>query len=207
MKAAHIEFLVEEPSMESFLNEVLPRLVGDTSFKIHAYQGKMDLMSKLGARLRGYAQWLPQDMRVIVIVDRDSENCLTLKRRMENEAKRANLTSRCVAANSQWQIATRIAIEELEAWYFGNWEAVSAAYPNVPMDIPRRASYRESDNILGGTWETFERILGQRNYFTTGLRKVEAASNIGMHFDTEKCSSPSFASLKLALSEATQVAP
>ena len=109
-----------------------------------------------------------------------------------------------MAANSQWQVATRIAIEELEAWYFGNWEAVSAAYPNVPADIPRRAANRESDKILGGTWEAFERILRKRNYFASGLRKVEAAALIGKHFDVEKCSSPSFAILKLALGEAVK---
>jgi Domain of unknown function (DUF4276) len=205
MRAEHIEFLVEEPSMEAFLNAVLPKLVKESTFVVHAYQGKMDLMSKLGSRLRGYSKWLPKTTRVVVIVDRDNDDCLLLKQRMELEAKQASLTSRSTTASSQWQVATRIAIEELEAWYFGNWEAVSAAYPNVPADIARRAPYRESDKILGGTWEAFERILGKRNYFTTGLRKVEAAFEIGKHFDTEKCMSPSFMSLKFALSEAIQV--
>lgn len=52
MRVAHVEFLVEEPSAEAMLYGVLPRLIGGTSFRVHAYQGKSDLMRKLPSRLR-----------------------------------------------------------------------------------------------------------------------------------------------------------
>jgi len=48
-----------------------------------------------------------------------------------------------------WQVVNRIAIEELEAWYFGNWPAVVATYPNVPENIPGKAPYRNPDAIAG----------------------------------------------------------
>jgi len=63
MTAEHIEFLVEEPSMEAFLRSSLPQLLGETSFEIYSYQGKSDLLSRLEERLRGYAAWLPVSLR------------------------------------------------------------------------------------------------------------------------------------------------
>jgi hypothetical protein len=54
MPAAHLEFLVEEASMEAFLRALLSRLLPDgTSFQVHPFQGKGDLLSKLESRLRG----------------------------------------------------------------------------------------------------------------------------------------------------------
>ncbi len=52
MNAEHLEVLVEEPSMEAFLDELLPDLLGDrATFRIHTHQGKYDLLGKLSARL------------------------------------------------------------------------------------------------------------------------------------------------------------
>jgi hypothetical protein len=76
MPAEHLEILVEEHSMEVFLNAFLPRLLADqATFTIHSYQGKNDLLSKLRARLRGYASWLPKTWRIVIILDRDNDSC------------------------------------------------------------------------------------------------------------------------------------
>lgn len=49
MTVRHLEFLVEEPSMEEFLRELLPRLLPrDRTFAIHSFRGKPDLRRKLG---------------------------------------------------------------------------------------------------------------------------------------------------------------
>lgn len=42
------------------------------------------------------------------------------------------------AGGAPWQLVNRIAIEELEAWYFGDWEAVRTAYPRIPSTIPNQ---------------------------------------------------------------------
>ncbi len=56
MSAAHLELLVEEPSMEAFLRALLPRLLPqDRTSRFHPFQGKSDLLSKREARLRGLA--------------------------------------------------------------------------------------------------------------------------------------------------------
>ncbi len=76
MTARHLKLLVEEPSMEAFLRALLPRLLAASrTFEVHAFQGKADLLGKLQARLRGYAQWLPDDWRIVVVVDRDDDDC------------------------------------------------------------------------------------------------------------------------------------
>lgn len=203
MSAAHLELLVEEPSMETFLRALLPRLLPqDRSFEVHPFQGKSDLLSKLEPRLRGYAAWLPTDWRIVVVVDRDDEDCLELKRRLEAIAQCAGLKTRARAGNAPWQLVNRIAIEELEAWYFGDWEAVRSAYPRASANVPRRQSFRDPDAIAGGTWEAFERVMQAHGYFKAGLSKIEAARAIGAHVDPERSSSRSFRTFSDAIVDA-----
>jgi hypothetical protein len=94
MSVSHLEVLVEEPSMEAALRGLLPRVLGDMSFGVYPYQCKDELLKRLPERLRGYSSWLPDDYRIIVVVDRDDENCHTLKRRLEKMANDAGLRSR-----------------------------------------------------------------------------------------------------------------
>jgi len=144
--AKHLEFLVEEPSLEAFLRVALPRMIPSScSFNIHAYQGKPDLLRKLHQRLRGYRRWIPPSYRIVVLVDRDDQNC----------------------------------------------------------HIPRRVGYRDPDAIKGGTWEAFERIMKKHGYFTTGLRKTEAAEAIAAHIDPDRNQSGSFAVFRNVVAEAT----
>jgi hypothetical protein len=159
MAVSHVEILVEEPSMEAALRILLPRLLGNTSFQVHPYQGKPDLLGELPKRLRGYAAWLPDDWRIVVVADRDAEDCHSLKQRLEQIAADARLETRTAGRPGDVQVVNRLAIEELEAWFFGDWSAVKAAYPRVSDGIPRQARYRDPDAIRGGTWEAFERVL------------------------------------------------
>ncbi len=201
MAAVHLELLVEEPSMEAFLRGLLPRLLPrDRTFEIHAFQGKDDLLRKLAARLRGYAHWLPPDWRILVVVDRDDDDCHVLKTRLDGIAHDCGL--RTDRARPDWQLVNRIAIEELEAWYFGDWAAVQASYPRVSATIPGKQAYRDPDAIAGGTWEAFERILQRHGYFKTGLPKVEVARAIAAHIEPRANSSPSFNAFWRAVEEA-----
>lgn len=200
MMTLHYEILVEEPSMEAFLQGLLPRLLPqDRTFAIHPFQGKEDLLTKLEARLRRYAAWLPQDWRIVVVVDRDDDDCRRLKQRMEDIAAKVGLRSR-TRSPSCWQLVNRIVIEELEAWYFAAWDTVCAAYPKLPAILPQR--YRNSDAIAGGTWEAFEWLLQRYGYFKGGLAKIEVARTIGQNLDPNRCRSPSFQCFRDALLKA-----
>jgi len=151
MKAEHFELLVEEPSTEAFLLAVLPGVLGDrATFVVHAHQGKHDLQKKLIPRLKGYATWLPETWRIVVLLDRDSEDCFELKKVLEEAAAAAGLRTKSQSSQSDWQLANRIAVEELEAWFFGEWSAVCLAFPKMSPTIPSHASYRHCDAVSGG---------------------------------------------------------
>ncbi len=202
MSGVHMEIMVEEPSMEAFLRALLPRLLGNaTSFSIYPFRCKNDLLKKLPARLAGYASWLPETSRIVVVVDRDDDDCHVLKQRIEEMIAAAGLRSRRAATLRPWQVVSRIAIEELESWYFGDWEAVLATYPRVPATIPNKKAYRDPDAIKGGTWETFERVLKKAGYFENGLRKIEVARSLGAKMTPEGNRSKSFMVFRDALLE------
>jgi hypothetical protein len=197
----HVEILVEELSMEAALRVVVPKIIGDLSFEVYPYQCKQDLLNKLPARLRGYAAWLPGDWRVVVIVDRDDDPCGRLKGQLESLAQQAGLRTRTQHGAERAQIVNRLAVEELEAWFFGDWEAVRAAYPKVKANIPAKQGYRDPDAITGGTWECLERVLQRGGYFRTGLRKIEAARTIAQQIEPQRNRSKSFQMFRDALSD------
>lgn len=187
--------------MEMFLRAALPRILGEKSFEIFGFRSKDELLQQLPARLRGYAAWLPATYRIVVVVDRDDDDCHRLKAQLEGFAAAANLPTRSHPSQERFVVVNRIAIEELESWYFGDWKAVRAAYPRVPPNVPRKQSYRNPDAIAGGAWEAFERVLQRAGYFKTGLRKIEAAEAIAAHIDHRQNSSYSFQVLRDVLVE------
>ena len=191
--------------MEAALRLLLPGLLGNVTFAIYQYQCKDDLLTRLPNRLQGYRSWLPGDWRIVVLVDRDDDDCRELKRRLEQIASSANLRTRTSARPDNYQVVNRLAIEELEAWYFGDWRAVRAAYPRVPETISQNAKYRDPDAIREGTWEAFQRILQRAGYFRNGLRKIEAARAVAAHWDAEANSSHSFRVLRDVLREMATV--
>jgi hypothetical protein len=197
----HIELLVEEPSAEAALNELLPRIIGKkASWWVHVHQGKGDLLANLVPRLKGYARWLPEDWRIVVLVDRDSQDCLKLKKNLETAAGRAGLCTRShPGSGSRVQVINRIAVEELEAWFFGDVEALCAAFPGVPPTLGQKARYRDPDAIKGGTSEALERELQRVGYFKGGLGKIEAARTIASHMMPERNRSRSFCNFRDAL--------
>jgi hypothetical protein len=197
----HLEVLVEEPSTEAALLALLPRMLGSTSFLVHPYPDKHTLLARLPARLRGYAAWLPPTWRVLVVVDRDDDDCQELKRRLEDMARVAGLVTRSRAAGEGWAVVNRLAVEELEAWFFGDPDALHAAYPDAPAHLHRKAAFRDPDAITGGTREALERVLRRAGYFAGGLRKIEAARAIAPHMDPARNRSRSFQVLRAAVLE------
>lgn len=207
MTVEHVELLVEEPSMEAALRLLLPKVLGDLSFEIYPHQCKDELLLRLPQRLRGYGQrrksdaWFRDSCRIVVVIDRDDDNCTKLKRRLEKIANEAGLATRSSAKGGAYMVVNRLAIEELEAWYFGDWEAVRAAYPRASATISSQAKYRNPDEIAGGTWEAFERVLQKAGYYSGGLRKVEAARAVATQMEPSRNTSPSFCTFRDVLRE------
>ena len=203
------EVLVEESSAEAALDNLIPRIVPGITrgveFDIHPHQGKLDLLAKLPRRLQGYRHWLPEDWRIIVLIDEDRESCTELKKDLEDIARAAGLLTRAIAEPGRmYQIVNRLAVEELEAWFFGDVVALVAAYPRLNPNLGKKAKYRDPDAIKGGTWETLERVLRRAGYYLGGLPKIEVARTVSDHMDPDRNTSKSFQVFRDALRQLTQ---
>ncbi|HNV39042.1 MAG TPA: DUF4276 family protein, partial [Methanoculleus sp.] len=190
----HFEVLLEEESARVAMNNLLPKMIrSEDSFSIHPFSGKKDLLSKLPGRLRAYKKWIPPDYRIVVLMDRDRDDCTSLKKQMEKIAIEAGLSTKSSPPNEgHFQVLNRIAIEELEAWFFGDVEALVAAYPRVPPTLGAKERYRDPDAVVNA-WEALERVLQQAGY-PGPLRKIKFASEISRGMVPERNRSASFQS-------------
>jgi hypothetical protein len=86
-----LHFYVEEPSAEAALITLVPRILESYNFEydIFPFQGKNALLRHLPNRLKAYNH-RTNDWRVIVLIDRDDDDCLQLKRRLEHIAHEVN---------------------------------------------------------------------------------------------------------------------
>ncbi len=187
----HIEFLLEEPSAEAALTAILPKILADNvSFHFHVFEGKRDLLKKLPLRLRGYRR-LPVDWRIFVLIDEDRQDCQKLKAQLERAAREAGFSTKS-HPNSQgdFRVVNRLVVEELEAWFFGDVEALRKAYPGVSKTFHRRAKYRDPDAITGGTSESLGRLLKQD--YPNFLPKRVVAQKIAPHMEPSRNRSRSF---------------
>jgi len=202
----HIEFLVEEPSSEAALQNILPGVLREQiTFSIHPFRGKPDLLKKLPARLRSYRAWIPDSWRIVVLVDADENDCREIKEKLERAAIQAKLITKSgVRSGSRFQVLNRLAIEELEGWFFGDIEALHSAYPRISPHLGIRAPYRDPDAIIGGTWEALERELRRVGYFSGGLNKINAAREISRFMVPERNRSRSFQVFRQGLIEMIQ---
>ena len=119
---------------------------------------------------------------------------------MEAAVAAQHLPSRTTAPGERG-IVTRIAVRELENWYFGDWPAVRAAYSRVPATPPKR--YRVNpDSAVTKTSDELGRILR-----AAGVRvrsKPAWAERIGPHLDPDRNTSPSFRTFVSAVREAAR---
>jgi hypothetical protein len=197
----HLEILVEEPSAEAALGHLVPKIAGPSvSFKVYPHEGKRDLLTKLPLRLRGYRRWITTDYRIIILIDRDNDDCHDLKNKLERFAGDANLPSKSSCTDRSYIVVNRLAIEELEAWFFGDLDAIRSAYPRIRIN-EYSAPYRHPDEIAGGTWETLERVFQRAGYFQTGMPKIEVARNISAFMDPQRNRSRSFQVFRDAILE------
>ena len=190
----HFEVLLEEESARAAMNNLLPKMIrSEDSFSIHPFNGKKDLLGKLPGRLRAYKKWIPRDYRIVVLIDRDRDDCTLLKKQMEKIAIEAGLSTKSSSPNDgNFQVLNRVAIEELEAWFFGDVEALVAAYPKLPLTLGAKERYRDPDAVVNA-WEALERVLQQAGY-PGPLQKIKSESEISRGMVPERNRSASFQS-------------
>ncbi len=177
-----IVFLLEERSMKVLLDGLLPRLFPDMDFLCIPHEGKKDLEKSIPRKLRA---WRGMTTRFVVVQDNDGSDCRRLK------SKLADLCSDSGRSDTM----IRIAVQELEAWYFGDTEALSRAFKNDKLkNLNKKARYRNPDTIpkpsdaIARLVPEFQKVSGARrlaeflsrknnrstsyNVFLTGLEQL-----------------------------------
>jgi hypothetical protein len=156
----HFEILVEGQSERTALEPLLTKMLGaygsSHTWRIHKHRGIGDLpldptlppdprnptlLHNLPSKLRAYGKSLGDNEVVIVLVDLDDKpDCRAFKQQLVDLLNQCHPLPRC---------KFRIAIEELEAWYFGDQNALLTAYPHANRHI--LATYVQDSQC--GTWE------------------------------------------------------
>lgn len=98
-------------------------------------------------------------MKFIVVQDQDSNDCRELKEKLLEFCK-----------NSEKEVLVRIACHELEAWYFGDMNALSVAYGVDLSTAKRKKKYRIPDGIMNPKAE-LKRLLPEHQQIS-GARKI-----------------------------------
>jgi hypothetical protein len=179
-----VEILVEERSAELALEVLVPKIIPGIPFKFRRFQGKPDLLKRLPGLLKGYASTIKWDpLRIVILVDRDTDDCRELRGKLLCFVKDAGLPTDAVLP--------RIAIDELESWFMGDVPALRAAYPRVPAALGKQAGYRDPDGT-GKASRALEKVLRSSGDHRDRLGKVRAAEEIAPHMDVENNNSKSF---------------
>lgn len=208
----HIEILIEDNSGQRLLEILLPKVLGDNgdvhTWRLHSYRGigripgklssksdpsKRILLENLPRILRGYGKSSGVDA-IVVVLDNDSRNC----KKFLGELHKVRS-----ACGKLPPTLFRLAIEEMEAWYLGDREALLKAYPRIRKDVLAR--YKQ-DSVCD-TWELLadaiypggSRAIKDKGWPLPGQVKHQWAQQIGPLLDFDRNISPSFKKLRQGL--------
>ncbi|MEN9436779.1 MAG: hypothetical protein RIR09_1434 [Pseudomonadota bacterium] len=209
----HIEVLVEDSSGERLLAQLLPQILGTQgashTWRLKAYKGighipkgltakadpaKRILLDQLPRLLQGYGK-TPGIDAVVVVLDTDRRDCKAFLQELSLVAAQCK-----PAPNTLF----RLAIEEMEAWYLGDRQAVLKAFPRAKRDVLDR--YVQDSAC--GTWELLAdavhaggaAAIKKAGWPLPGQLKHEWAEKIGPFMSLQQNASPSFCKFRDGLS-------
>jgi hypothetical protein len=211
----HFEFLVEDQSGAKALKILEPQLINikNNSYRIHFYRGggkdipkksnidphKRIFFDRLSALINGFGKTFAgygSDYKatLIVICDLDTRN----KTLFLNE-----LNGILASCSKKPDTYFCLSIEEFEAWYLGDIDAIKAAYPYARQEI---LDQYDNDSICG-TWELLadavykggSNALKKRGWQSVGAEKSKWAENISPYMSIDSNKSPSFKDLRTRL--------
>ncbi len=170
----HLVFMLEEESAKHFLEVVLPKILPPViSYELIPHQGKSDLQKSIPRKLT--AKTRPNSFFVILHDLDANPDCIALK----NE-----LRLLCAPARQHTPLI-RIISWELEAWYFGDLDAVEKTFPRFRADRhKRKPRYRYPDRIVK-PGEILQHIV-------KGFHKSTAAREVPKYMDIDNNTSTSF---------------
>lgn len=189
-----IKILVEEQSAEEALRHLLPKLLKNRArARVINLGSKYKLLKALPERLAAYRQRINQgeDLRIVVLVDRDDDDCAQLKVELEKMAAAAGLSTKSAPGDDGlFVVLNRIVIEELESWFIGDPLALRKAFTSLPRIEQNSGIFRNPDN--GGSWEALHRFLKKYGIYKSSFPKIDAARRIAPYMDIAQNRSRSF---------------
>lgn len=204
----HFEILVEDKSGEKALSILVPKIISENdTFTIHAYKGigripknlkaitdpnKRILLDQIPRLLKGLDKTYSKNLdnfpvTVIIVCDLDDKCLKDFKKELLDTSK---------DCSKNLKIIFCFAIEEGEAWFLGDIQAIIKSYPKAKKAI---FDTYINDSICG-TWEKLAdaiysgglQKLAKLGYQTIGMEKFKWAEKISPNMDINKNNSPSF---------------
>ena len=198
----YVELLIEDISEKKAMDILIPKLVDNViPIRTHSYKGigriPKGLKPKTGATKRQLLDQLPRllqglgkvpDCRAIIVIcdldDKDEQQFL------------AELNTKLESCHPKPNAVFCLAIEEFEAWYLGDFNAIRKAYPRAKNNV---LSKYENDSICG-TWEVLadavyaggSKALIKKGWQMVGEQKSVWAETISPHMNVEQNASSSF---------------
>lgn len=162
-------FLLEEESMKALLDVLLPQILPQgINFLCIPHEGKQDLEKSIPRKLRA---WQTPDTAFVIVRDKDSADCLDIKKRLVKLCEQAGRSDSLV----------RIACHELESWFLGDLAAVEKAF-NIKRlaEQQQNRKYKAPDKLANASEELEKLVKGYRK--VSGAKKIAAYMNIHQNY-------------------------
>ncbi len=212
----HLEILVEDSSGAKLLEFILPKLIGGEpalhTWRVHSYKGigrlPRDLTARADPSKRILLEQLPRLLgglsksagidAILVVLDLDRRDCRDFLRELASVAHSCGADTKAMF---------RLAIEEIEAWYLGDRNALLKAYPRAKAAVLR--NYNQDSTC--GTWEVLADAIHpggaaqikKRGWPLPGQLKHDWAEKIGPFMNVDENRSPSFSKFRDGLRRLT----
>ena len=176
-------FLVEEPSMQLFLEALFQQLhLPETAYQIKAFRGKQLLLPAIPRLLNS---WREPNTQFFILIDNDNKDCIQLKNKLVFDCLQANRSDTVV----------RIVCQELEAWYLGDLFAIKS-YSPLKKSFKGQLKQIEDNKLIPDEIQRPSKVLEAH---LGNLIKSDIAKYMGKNITLEGNSSVSFGSFVQAL--------
>ncbi len=141
-----LEVLVEEQSMQVFLEIFLPtilpkKFVLNTNCYIHPHNGKANLKKSIPRKVDAYRAYKNKRVHLLILHDQDSNDCKKLKKTLKGLVENNKIDTQ----NLQYKII--IVCRELENWYFGDLDALKKVTGFTTDKLRNKSRFRNVDQI------------------------------------------------------------